>query len=255
MKVASVLVGLAILGLLAGTAPAALIAGGSFESPDVADGTNDVADATGQTWSNGWTSSDNGKSGFTYGAGREDPSTDKTGQTGAQYAKMEFAATGTQDQWVKIQSPSLGTAAASYTYTFTVDMTWDKAWGTGTQPSLETIWGSSNKVTLYVNGQAFDRDHGTLPEDTFTARSIEVVVDASGNLQSTDADSAPAIGTPLAGGDIYAQLMAGRAKGSGGGGATYMLWDGAEFDAVPEPVSLSLLGLGALGMLVRRRRK
>jgi len=224
-SLAKVTMAVAIIGLWAGAAQADLVTGGSFETPDIADGTNDVVDATSQTWDDGWSSADNAKSGLTYGAGREDPSTDKTGQTGEQYAKMTFAYTTSQDQWVKIYSPILGTVQADYTYNFQVGMTWDRDYANGTQPSLTTIWGSSNKVTLWLNGQAFERNHGTLPEDTFTERSIQVVVDASGNLQSTDADTAPTVGTPLAGGDVQVQLMAGRAKSSGGTGPTHMLFD------------------------------
>jgi len=254
MKAASILMGLAVLGLVVGTAEAALVAGGSFESPDIADGTDDVIDATGQTWSDGWSSYDNNKS-VAYGAGREDPSTDKTGQTGDQYAKMVFAYTTSLDQWVKIESPSLGTAAAGYTYTFKVDMSWDSQYASGTQPGLTTIYGTSDKWALYINDQEFVRNHPSLTKNTFSETSIEVVLDASGNLLSTDADSAPSVGTALAGGDIYALLTAGRLRSTGGNGSTYMLWDNARFDAVPEPAALGLLAVGGVGMLLRRRRR
>jgi len=230
---------------------AGLVTNGSFEDPDLPDGTNDVSDATTHVWNGGWTSADNNK-GASYGAGVEDPAVDKTNQLGAQYATMKFVSSG-DDLWIKIlrdEGPVL-----PGTYSFSVGMTWDKAWATGTQPSGSNQWGNYNSVSLVLSGSKFERQHGVLPEDTFTDRSIQVVIAPDGTLVSTDADVAPAVGTLLTGGNVEIVLMAGRDSGSGGGGETYMLFDNVRLDApvvIPEPAGLGLLGVALLAMRKRR---
>ena len=69
---------------------------------------------------------------------------------------------------------------------------------------------------------------------------------------SHTAGSGPVIGTNLLGGNATITLMGGR---SGANGDTFLMYDNVRFDGVPEPATMTMLGLGAIGVLVRRRRK
>jgi hypothetical protein len=241
-----------VLGIVAGSAQAALITGGSFESPDIANGTNNVSDATGHVWSDGYTSADNNKTTSPqYGAGVEDPTTNLSGQLGDQYGKMLFAPSTTQNQWIKIYSPALDPVLASYTYTLTVGVGWDRQYASGSQPT----WAGYNSIQLILSGNQIWKDLPSLTEDAFTDVSFEVVLDADGKLVSHTGSGGPAVGTLLTGGNASVSLMGGRAISTGSTGSSYLLFDNIRLDAVPEPAALSLLGIGALGVLGRRRRK
>src|SRR5689334_5555715 len=68
-------------------------------------------------------------------------------------------------------------------------------------------------------------------------------------FQGTVTDTAPVGGTVA-----RLVLLSGPFNGSGnGGGATF--FDDATFNAVPEPASMAVLGLGAIGLAARRRRQ
>jgi NADPH-dependent 2,4-dienoyl-CoA reductase/sulfur reductase-like enzyme len=59
--------------------------------------------------------------------------------------------------------------------------------------------------------------------------------------------------------DVLTAGTTGDTGGSVGGGDAFILLDGASgigvsLEAIPEPATLSLVGLGAIGMIVRRRR-
>ena len=92
------------------------------------------------------------------------------------------------------------------------------------------------------------------------ASTVFVVVDGTPNFQGTSAGDSAATGTPASGsgfslqaGDTIAFAVGPNAGGSYGGTSTGV-FASVDFTPIPEPASLSLLSLGALGLLARRRR-
>ena len=90
---------------------------------------------------------------------------------------------------------------------------------------------------------------------TFTEMQIVVVLDSSGDLVSHTAGSGPGIGNNMLGGNAQIQIMGGRAAGSLGTGGIHVMYDNVRFVGIPEPVTLSLLAFGGVGLLLRKRRR
>jgi len=88
------------------------------------------------------------------------------------------------------------------------------------------------------------------PQISFVSTKVVDATSATNTwIQGTVTDTAPVGGTVA-----RLVLLSGPFNGSGaGGGATY--FDDATFSAAPEPVSMAVLGLGAIGVLARRRRQ
>ncbi|MEN6663481.1 MAG: PEP-CTERM sorting domain-containing protein [Phycisphaerae bacterium] len=150
--------------------------------------------------------------------------TNLSGQLDDQYLKMQFVSS-TKNEWIKVFSPTLGAVQANATYSFNVMATWDAQYGGGSQPS----WAGCNVVSLYLNGYEFYKNLvGNIPtRGTFNDIGVQVVIDSSGKLVSTNANTTAVVGeTVLTGGsEAQIKLMGGRAASTGGSGQSYVMFD------------------------------
>ncbi|MCC7350884.1 MAG: PEP-CTERM sorting domain-containing protein [Phycisphaerales bacterium] len=103
------------------------------------------------------------------------------------------------------------------------------------------------KAIYYTTGGPVDLATYTAGFHTFK------ITRSAGN--STSYDMSVDGGTPVTTPDWSSGTpMAVFGDGSGGGGTGAAVWDYVKINAVPEPASLALLGLGGAALLMRRRR-
>ena len=217
--IARVGVCLAVVLAIAGMAQATAITvpNYSFEVPDV---TGDNKAAPGGTNITSWSSSTNASSTAHIGCW----DTAISGVTGSQMA-MTYISGADNGLWIKLTSALLAQSVSGYEYTASADLVnAASSW----QPSDATVqlWvGGSNVAESSVGGSDLSFTTYSTPNYTATA----------------------------SGQDIFIQILIVGAGGSSNPNKCGM--DNVQLDYVPEPASLGLLGLGALGVLLRKRRR
>ena len=201
---------------LVGSAQAALITNGSFEDPDVA-GNNKAFPGSGNIPD---CSSSTNASGSAH-IGNWDSSI--PGVTGGQHA-MVYIAGSDNGKWIHLWSDSLGTTVVG-TYTVAADFA---SANTGWQDALV-------ELQFWVGG---------VKEQTVAGTQTGSFVEASLTYDA-----------PTAGLDYYVQISF--TGGGGSGNPNKAAVDNVRVTApvIPEPATMSLLALGGLGVLIRRRRK
>ena len=187
----------------------------SFEIPDV-DGNNKAFPGGSNITS--WSSSTNASASAHIGCW----DSVIPGVTGEQHA-MVYIAGSDDGKWIKLTSSSLGTTVSGETYTVSADFA-----------SAATSWQSALvELQLWVGGSNVASVAGT-QTGTFTTASVDYYSGTAGQ-------------------DFYVQVLF-----TGAGGSTNpnkAAVDNVQASVTPEPAAMSLLALGAVGLLARRRRK
>jgi len=216
-RIGEAVIVLAVLGLVAGSAQAISISvpNYSFEIPDV-DGNNKAFPGGSNITS--WSSSTNCSTSAHIGCW----DSAIPGVTGGQHAMVYIAGTD-NGKWIKLTSGVLAQSVSGETYTASADFA---SAATSWQPALV-------ELQLWVGGSKVASVAGT-QTDTFTTASVDY---ASGT----------------AGADVYVQVLFTGAGGTSNPNKAAV--DNVQLSVTPEPAAMSLLAVGGLGLLMRRRRR